>query len=125
MDELEDRLRRYRPVGPPSSLRARVVATDVSSARRRWVWVPSAVAAAAAFTFYVLAASARRDLSQELTRIDPRREAVVRALASDLGGDEQATEVAASLIDLNEATAAAVGAIPGSAPDLESGPGVR
>ena len=92
MDELEDRLRRYRPVGPPPSLRARVAGAATSSARRRWVWDGSAVAAALAFTFYVLAASTRRDLSQELTTIDPRREAIVRALAVDLGGDEDARE---------------------------------
>jgi hypothetical protein len=125
MDELEERLRRYRPVGPPSSLRARVVAAAGSTPQRRWVWMPSAAAAALAFMFYVLAASARRDLSQELTRIDPRREAVVRALASDLGGDEEATEVAASLIELNESTAAAAGADPGLPPDVESGRGER
>src|SRR5580765_6375341 len=104
MDEFEDRLRRYRPVGPPADLRARVVAAAAISAPRRWVWVPSAMAAAAAFMFYVLAASARRDLSQELTKIDPRREEIVRTLAADLGGNAEARELAVRLIELNEAT---------------------
>jgi hypothetical protein len=107
MNELEDRLRRYRPTGPPKDLRARVIATAGRPPQRRWMWMPSVAAAAAAFTFYVLAASARRDLAGELSRTDPNRDAIIRALAADLGGDEEARQVAARLVELNEATVAA------------------
>jgi len=109
MDDLEHQLRRYRPVGPPAELRARVVAAGRTGAPRRWAWVPSAAAMAAAFLFYVLAASARRDLTAELTKADRYRDVIVRALAADLGGGEEASHVAARLIELNEAADAAAG----------------
>jgi hypothetical protein len=64
MDELEERLKRYRPVGPPLGLRARVVAPARTPARRL-AWLPSVAAAAAAVVFHVLAASARHDLADE------------------------------------------------------------
>jgi hypothetical protein len=118
MDELEDRLRRYRPVGPPASLRGRVVAPHATPVRHRWAWVPCAAAAAAAFTFYALAASARRDLAAELIRMDPRRDAIVQALAADLGGDEEAGRLAARYVELNQ-TFATAGANPDSSPDAE------
>ena len=117
MDELEDRLKRYRPVGPPADLRARIVAA-AEPASRRWAWVPSAAAAAAACLFYVLAASARRDLSAELVKTDPHRDAIVHALAADLGGDEEAGAVAARLIEMDETTAA-LGTAPGTPLDVE------
>jgi hypothetical protein len=119
MDELEDRLKRYRPVGPPADLRARVVAAASTRAPGPWAWVPSAAAAAAAFLLYVLAASARRDLSAELVKTEPHRDAIVQALAADLGGDVEASEVAARLIEMDDANAAA-GTDSGMPLELES-----
>jgi hypothetical protein len=119
MDDFEERLRRYRPVGPPSDLRAGIVAAAGKPASVRWAWIPSAAAAAAAFAFYVLAASARRDLAADLTKTDPRREAIIRALAADLGGGDEAGKMAARLIEMNEATEAP-GLQPGTALDGES-----
>ena len=104
MDELEERLRRYRPVSPPPGLRGQVVALARTPARRRVAWLPSMAAAAAAVVFYVLAATTRRDLSDELRTRDPRPEAIAHALASELGGDEASRAVAARLIELNEVT---------------------
>jgi hypothetical protein len=115
MDELEERLRRYRPVGPPPGLRARVVALARTPARRRLAWLPSVAAAAAAVVFYVLAAGARRDLFDELRTRDPRPEAITRALAAELGGDEASRALAARLIELNEVTADLAGADAGLA----------
>jgi len=94
-------------VGPPPGLRARVLVPARTPARRRLAWLPSVAAAAAAVAFYMLAASARRDLSDELRTGEPRSEAIARALAAELGGDETARAVAARLIELNEATAGA------------------
>ena len=113
MDELEERLKRYRPVGPPLGLRARVVAPARTPARRRLAWLPSVAAAAAAVVFHVLAASARHDLADELGTRDPRPEAIARALAAELGGDEASRAVAARLIELNEVTAGLAEADPG------------
>ena len=106
MDELEERLRTYRPVGPPPGLRRRVVALAQTRARRRLAWLPSLAAAAAAVAFYALAASARRDLASELSTHDPRPEAMARALAAEFGGDEASRAVAARLLELNESTVA-------------------
>ena len=120
MDELEERLRRYRPVGPPAGLRARVVAVAQTPARRRLLWLPSVAAAAAAVVFYVLAASARRDLSDELRPRDPRPEAIARALAAELGGDEASRALAARLIELNGVTADLAEAEPDLSPGVGS-----
>jgi hypothetical protein len=119
MDDLEQRLRRYRPIGPPADLRARVISTAGMPAPRRWAWVPSATAAAAAVTFYVLSAGVRRDVVAELMKTDPQRDAIVRALAADLGGDEEARKVAARVIEMSEATIAAP-AEPGATSDVEN-----
>jgi hypothetical protein len=121
MDDLEDLLRRYRPVGSPPGLRARIVGAARRPAPGPWTWIPSAAAAAAALAFYLLAASARREMSAGLTKIDPYRDASIRALAADLGGDEEAGRVAAMLIEMNEATAtSAAGLDPGMPPGVES-----
>jgi hypothetical protein len=120
MDELEERLRRYRPVGPPPGLRARVVVDARTPARRRLAWLPSVAAAAAAVAFYVLAASARRDLSDELKTRDPRPEAIAGALAAELGGDEASRAVAARLIELNEVTEGLAESDPGLSLDVGS-----
>jgi hypothetical protein len=120
MDELEQRLSRYRPVSPPPGLRARVVAIAPPPARRRWAWIPSVAAAAAAVAFYVLAASARRDLSDELRARDPRPEAMARALAGELGGGEASRAIAARLLELNGATAGLAETDPGLSLDAGS-----
>ncbi|MEP7309313.1 MAG: hypothetical protein ABJA98_27735 [Acidobacteriota bacterium] len=107
MDELEERLRRYRPVGPPPGLRARVVGPARTPARRRLAWLPCAAAAAVAITFYSLAAGVRREVAAEISKEETRREAIVQTLTADLGGGVEAATVAARLVDLNEATASA------------------
>jgi anti-sigma factor RsiW len=49
MDDLEERLRRYRPAGPPSALRARVIVSVGEAAREPRgsivAWFPAAAAA--------------------------------------------------------------------------------
>ena len=61
MDELEDLLRRFRPLGPPADLRERIGAW--SRHARLMEWWPSVAAAAAVVILYTLAADSRRDLA--------------------------------------------------------------
>jgi hypothetical protein len=56
-DELDKRLRRYQPIGPPASLRERVLCVEARD-RRAWPWF--AAAAAALVTAVVLHAATGR-----------------------------------------------------------------
>jgi hypothetical protein len=96
VDELEDLLRRYRPGGPPSDLRARVV-----QPRRHWrEWLPAAAAAAAAVVFYVLASGMQRGLPR--AEGDEAREAAIAAMTATFGGDDLARLQAERAMNLIE-----------------------
>lgn len=93
---VENLLKRYRPVGPPDSLRERCLVTP----REAPVW-PWATAAAALFAITVglqnAAAGAMSGANIALA-VDARAEAVA-ALAEALGGDTGARELAEQIID--------------------------
>ncbi len=110
-DETEQRLRRYRPVGPSPTLRARILAapasplsTSLSSEQRAWPW---AVAAAAALLAIVVLHSASTGLE---VRVDVRprqddREAIVESLGNARGDDADADatrRLAALIVVMNE-----------------------
>jgi hypothetical protein len=82
-DEIESVLRRYRPVGPPADLEARLV-----PARRTWPWA----AAAAAILALTLAARIGVDaLAARFPVTDPRSQAAAE-LTELLGGDTMARQ---------------------------------
>ena len=61
MNEVEARLERYRPAGPPEDLRARVIAGAMRApAMRVRDWLPAAAAVLVAALFYWLAANERQ-----------------------------------------------------------------
>jgi hypothetical protein len=101
MDELEDLLRRYRPIGPSPELRHRVVRPP--SHWRDWIY-PIA-AAAAAMTFYALTDSTHRRLISASSTADAERDAAVADMTEDLGGDDAARLEAERLIRAIESAA--------------------
>jgi hypothetical protein len=81
---VEERLKKYRPAGPPAELRARVL--DRPTAARMRDWLPAAIAAAAIVLFSFLSLNARRELAASMTTVTEQRERRVTALATALGG---------------------------------------
>ena len=113
-NELERRLRRYRPFGPPLELRARTldavarrpdaVGGPIDVPRPSWAvleWVPATAALASAITFSVLAAGLRGELALH-SFADAEREAMRRAVVTALGDDQAAQEGAERLLALDE-----------------------
>ena len=93
--QVEDLLKRYRPSGPPESLRARCLAP--SRQRRAWPW---AVAAAAllVITFALEGAAANAVAGADVVvSPDPMVRAVLE-LAEVLGGDAVAQRAAEEII---------------------------
>ena len=84
-ESLEERLKRYRPAGPPSGLRARVLDRRQTATPLR-EWLPAAVAAAAIVVFSLLSLNARKELAASMTVVTEQRERRVTALATALGG---------------------------------------
>lgn len=73
MDDFEDRLHHYRPIGPPRDLRARIleaVSRDVpvhqSAADALREWIPAAAALVLAVMLFWLAANERRGIQSHL-----------------------------------------------------------
>ena len=73
--DLEARLRAYRPVAPPPALRARVVDARLvaprlqPSVRSSLAWLPAVAALLLATIFYWLAANERRMLDAQLPAV--------------------------------------------------------
>src|SRR4030095_7165669 len=85
--DIEDRLARVRPVGPPADLRDRVLARrPTPRAGFEWVWAVSA--AAALVLLSTLAARERRQALSDPTTADRTRTVLVRALTDAFGDDE-------------------------------------
>jgi hypothetical protein len=119
MNDPEELLRRYRPLGPPPALRDRIAAAARSSEVARSPahaaaaraprpasgfrsWLPAAAAALIAVTFSALASSARQDVAEQLRKGALTRAAVVSELAASLGGGPAAREEAERLVQLDE-----------------------
>ena len=69
-DDVERRLRRYRPVGPSNDLRDRIIDSAMRRPSRWREWIPAAAAFIAAVVCYTLAASARRDAAASVGPFD-------------------------------------------------------
>ena len=109
-DDIEKRLRKYRPADPPLALRARIVSAPSrrtltrsrTPVRTLWRWLPAAAAAIAALTFHVMSASLRNDLQASWPAQEQERQAVLANAAAALGGDEQAWTSAERMIALQD-----------------------
>ena len=109
MDDPEELLRRYRPLGPPPDLRDRIASAAARDVARPFRaaedvprWLPAAAAALIAVTFSILANSARRDVAEQLGKGELTRAAVVSELAARLGSGPAAREEAERLVQLDE-----------------------
>jgi hypothetical protein len=71
-DQLEARLRQYRPASAPPSLRSRVVASvPIAPGRGRMrEWMPAAAVALMAMLFYWMAAVDRRELRAQFPPVE-------------------------------------------------------
>ena len=88
--DIESALRRYRPVGPPAGLHARLAAP-----RRVWPWA----AAAAALLAVTLGARAGIDsLASQVPTVPDPTELAVEDLTRLLGGDAPARQMAELII---------------------------
>ena len=89
--DIDDLLRRYRPVGPPPELRGRILATR--RVERVWPW--ASAAAALLVSTLALHVAARDEATGVDLKLGP--EAAVRVvddLTDRLGGDEGARQLA-------------------------------
>jgi len=99
MNDIEDKLRRFRPGGPPPDLRARVIAaTQRGKPNRLLEWVPAAVAAGVAVAFYLLGAGARADADAFFSEAQQQRTALVDQIAGSLGDDPLARQAAEEIV---------------------------
>jgi hypothetical protein len=117
MTDVEDRLREYRPAGPPRQLRDGVMRAAAASVAHAGVvppvpgsrvlhgWLAPALGAGVAAVFYLLASGVRTDVASRLAEADRAREAMVADLAAQLGGDEMARENAERLVEADEQAA--------------------
>lgn len=82
-DDIERRLQRYRPAGPPPDLRARAIAAAMVR-RARWrEWIPAAAALTMAILFYALATSTRSHVAARVAPFEAADEYVFRTLTED------------------------------------------
>lgn len=106
MNDIEERLHRYRPSGPPAALRGRVLhAVDAPAAAtggRPWLaWVPAAAVAAAIVVFQLLAARVQSDIDSQTA--DRAREELVDMMTTALGGGDVARQAAEWSVRASEA----------------------
>ena len=96
MRDIEERIREYRPAGPPAELRAHVIDGAATAARRRarvWLaWLPAAAAATLIVVFQYLGARAQRDIDARTD--DPAREELVPTMTTAFGGGDVAKQTA-------------------------------
>jgi hypothetical protein len=105
MAEIEDFIRGYRPLGPPSDLRERVVHLRTRSKR---TWLLIAASAVLAITCQGLSIREHSMLTEALmARHVSLREQQVRALARRLGNDEAAVVQAELILAIDEEETAA------------------
>jgi hypothetical protein len=93
--EIEDLLRKYRPVGPPAELRQRILAT--TRAHRIWPWASAAAALLILGLTFQLAA--RNEVAGADLNLGPSTVArVTEDLTRMLGGDLRARELAEFIV---------------------------
>lgn len=107
-DDVDARLRRFRPVGPSAALRVRCVASPRSP---RWPWVAAAALLVAALGTYQ--ASSR--VTPRMLRPEPTAATVAR-MAAWLGGGTDAEQMAAAALARFRADEAARAARPSTTP---------
>jgi hypothetical protein len=107
--DLETLLRRYRPIGPPSALRARCIERGASEGvKHAWPWA----AAAAALLVATIGLTTRTARLEAPVAGEPDQTArAIEDLAALLGADDVARSTAALIVAEEEARRAARAAI--------------
>lgn len=107
--DIEDLLRKYRPLGPPARLRERIFAIDHSE--RIWPWATAAAALlVSALTFPI---AIRYEAASVDVRLGPAAETrVVDDLTDRLGGDADARELAEFIVVEQQLRAEAIAGEP-------------
>ncbi len=119
--EIEDLLRRYRPIGPPARLRERIFATARS--RRIWPWASAAAALLiSAVTFHF--ASGYEVGSADVTLGPAAVTRVADDLTGMLGGDVAARDLAEFIMVEQQVRSEATRVIP-TEPSSVPGGGLR
>jgi hypothetical protein len=85
MSDIDEPLRRYRPVAPPDDLRARIVGAAAPQSFRLWDWLPAIAAAALIVLFSALSHGVYSDIATTLSVPDDLRP-VEQWLPDDVGG---------------------------------------
>jgi hypothetical protein len=101
MNDIEQRLRRYRPVGPPRELRVRALEIQPRVARA-WPWA-AAAAALLAMTIGFQVAAVRPHDAMAGPHASVEREAAIEELTNMLGGGDEARTAAERAIAMQEA----------------------
>ncbi|MEO8484542.1 MAG: hypothetical protein ABI634_20230 [Acidobacteriota bacterium] len=106
-ERLERRLQGLQPVGPPSSLRARILASaHARPARSLWIWLPAAAALFAAALLNWRTAQEYEALSRPVIDVAEKdREHTIQQLSSTWGGTAASQAMAAAAIDAIRAAA--------------------
>ena len=94
--DLEERLAKYRPVGPTDGLRERVLSNGRHTARG---WISMAALLCIIVVLHVLAARERRSVQARLGD-STQQEMLIQEFAERLGGDAFAFQTARALIEI-------------------------
>jgi hypothetical protein len=101
-EEIEAKLRRFRIVKPPATLRATIVHASDGRVVPAFAWMPTAAALIAAVVFYWLSAYERAAVQVSVDRTAVVRAANVELVARVLGGGPQSLLVATTVVLLDE-----------------------
>ena len=101
-EEIERKLRRFRIVDPPATLRATIVKTTSGPLVSASAWMPTAAALIAAAVLYWLAAYERAAVRVSVDQASVAREANIELVARSLGGGPQSLLVAKTAVLLDE-----------------------
>ena len=101
-NELERKLRLYRPVGPPPALRSRIVNRRSGPVIAASAWMPTAAALLAAAALYWLSAHERAIVQRNLDQAAVARAANIELVSRSLGGGTQSLLAAELVVLLDE-----------------------
>ena len=101
-EELERKLRRFRIVEPPATLRTTIVERSGGPVVSASLWMPTAAALIAAAVLYSLSAYERAAVRFSVDQTTVARAANVELVARSLGGGPQSLLVARVLVLMDE-----------------------
>jgi hypothetical protein len=101
-DEIEQKLRRFRIVKPPPTLRATIVDRADTRVVPASAWMPTAAALIAAIVLYSLSAYERAVVRINVDQAAVARAANIELVARVLGGGPQSLLVATTVVLLDE-----------------------